>query len=128
MQIEKLRHSFEVLTHALPPEIELGMPWPQDQRYDDYESPALIHAAVQELGGQMFLSGSAAQVETFLELSRGLAEPRVIAFWLRHAIFFADDGGVGLQQLLRGWQSASDSTKRYLAERADDLVDAWQMD
>lgn len=123
MHNDKLRHSFEVLTRALPPGIELGMPWPHDQGYDDYESPTLIHAAAQELGGQAFLNGDPGHVDVFLRLSRDMAEPRVVAFWLRYATFFANDGGAGLQRLARGWPSNPDSLKRYLAEHADDLVE-----
>jgi hypothetical protein len=52
-----------------------------------------------------------------------MAEPRVVAFWLRHATFFADDGGAGLQQLARGWQSSPDPLKRYIAAHVDDLAE-----
>lgn len=124
MREEKLRHSFDALRRALPSGVELGMPWPRDQGYDDYESPALIYAAAQELGGQSFLTGDAAQVEIFLDLSRGMAEPRVVGFWLRESTFFADDGGAGLQRLVSGWISSPDSLKSYLAGHVGDLVEA----
>jgi hypothetical protein len=123
MQNEKLRHSFEVLARYIPPGVEPGMPWPFDQGYDDYESPTLIHAAVQELGGQAFLTGDADHVEVFLQLSREIAEPRAIVFWLRQATFFADDGGSGLQQLIRTWQSSPDPLKRYVAGHVDEVVE-----
>ncbi|MCE4557880.1 hypothetical protein [Pelomonas cellulosilytica] len=124
MPSEKLRQSFEVLCKALPPGIELGMPWPHDQGYDDYESPSLIYEAAQDIGGQAFLTGDAALVEAFLELSRNMAEPRVVGFWLRYASFYSDDDGAGLQQLVGGWRSSTDPLKRYLAEHAKDLVEA----
>lgn len=123
MQNAKLKHSFDVLTRSLPQDIEPGMPWPHDQGYDDYESPTLIHAAVQDLGGQAFLTGGVEHVEAFLQLSRDLAEPRVIVFWLRYATFFADDGGAGLQQLIRKWEASPDPLKRYIAHHVDKLVE-----
>lgn len=123
MRLENLKRSFDVLANALPPRIELGMPWPQDQGYDDYESPALIFEATQELGGQAFLSGDAAHMEEFLRLSGALAEPRVIGFWLRYATFYSNDGGVGIQRLVGGWESSQDPLKHYLASHVNDLVE-----
>ena len=109
---------------ALPPGIELGMPWPHDQGYDDFESPSLIYEAAQDIGGQAFLTGDAALVETFLEFARNMAEPRVVGFWLRYATFYSDDEGAGLQQLAHGWRSSPDPLKRYLAVHVEDLVEA----
>ena len=123
MQHDKLKHSLEVLTRALPPRIELGMPWPHDQGCDDYESSPLIHAAAQELGGQDFLTGNPACMDAFLQLARNLAEPRVIAFWLREAAFFSNDGGVGIRRLAKTWTGNQDPLKAHIASRADNLVE-----
>lgn len=124
MRIETLRQSFDLLSRSLPPGIEPGMPWPRDQGYDVYESPALIYAATQELGGQSFLTGDPARVETFLAFAQTLAEPRVIVFWLRASTFFADDAGAGLQRLVAGWVTSPDPLKSYLARHVDQLVEA----
>lgn len=123
MQHSKLRHSLEVLTRALPPRIELGMPWPHDQGYDDHDSPPLIHAAAQELGGQNLLTGSPVHVDAFLQLARNMAEPRVIAFWLREASFFSDDGGAGIQRLAETWKGDQDPLKAYIGRHAGELVE-----
>ena len=123
MKSDKLRHSFEVLAQALPPRIELGMPWPHDQGYDDYDSPPLIYAAAQDLGGQDFLTGGPANMEAFLQVARRVAEARVVAFWLREATFFSNDGGAGIQQLARGWQGSTDPLKAYIGRHAHHLVE-----
>ena len=123
MNVDLLRESFEVLSRALPPDIELGMPWPRDQGWDEHDSPMAIHEASSELGGQALLTGGLAEVNAFLDVSRRLASPRVIAFWLRGATFFANDGGLGLQRRAREWRGDSDSLKRYIGALADHLVD-----
>lgn len=100
------------------------MPWPKDQGYDDYDSPPLVHEASHELGGQEFLCGNAEKVDEFLQLARTLSEPRIIAFWLREATFFANDGGIGMQRLARSWIGDADTLKRYIGERADLLIES----
>jgi hypothetical protein len=112
-----------VLHCEVGPRLELGKPSPHDQGYDIYEAPALIHAVAQTMGGQAFLCGGASEVQRFLDAARDLAEPRVIAFWLQQATFFADDAGLGLQGLARTWRSDSDPLKRYIAQHSEHLVD-----
>ena len=99
------------------------MPWPHDQGYDDYESPLLSHAAAQELGGQNFLTGSPVHMEVFLQFARSVAEPRVIAFWLREATFFSDDGGAGIRRLAEAWTGDQDPLKAYIGRHAGNLVE-----
>jgi hypothetical protein len=123
MNAELLRQSLTSLTQARGPKLELGIPWPRDQGYDDYESPTLVHAAAQELGGQALLTGDADLVEQFLGLAKDMAEPRIIAFWMRESTFFANDGGVGLQRLARSWVGHPDVVKRYIADHADFLIE-----